>query len=924
MQGNSIRAGTRPPGGVLTLLFTDIEGSTRLWEREGPRMSEALALHDAKLRRAVEVHHGIVVKMIGDGMYAVFPDSDNGVAAAIDLQRALADPSATAGIALRVRCGLHVGLAEYRDGDYFGPPVNRAARIMAAAHGGQILVSQAIVDAVGTALPLPASLRDLGNVRLKDLASAEHVYQVIHPELRHEFPALRSLEAIPNNLPQQRTTLMGRTSELAETKRLLARSRILTLTGSGGCGKTRLALQVGADVLEQYPDGVWLVELAPLTDSALVQQALAATLAVKEEPAKALEETLVHYLLDKRLLLILDNCEHLLEAAARLADALLRRCPGVGLLTTSREALGITGEQCYRVPSLSSPAVSRQPRSAASIVSFEAVQLFVDRAALARTDFTLTDTNATAVASICARLDGIPLAIELAAARVRLLTPDEIDARLNERFRLLTGGARTALPRQQTLRSLIDWSYDLLDDASKRMLERVAVFAGGWTLDAAETVCAGDGIAEGQILELQSSLVDKSLVAVETVRGESRFRLVETVRQYAREKLLEQSNGIAVRDRHRDHFLALADTAHTNLRSAGQTEWLARLDDEYDNLRMALEWSLATAARQGLRLAGALGRYWIVRAAFSEGREWCARVLAAAGDGDSPEHASVHSCAGLLAYHQHDYAQARASLETSLALYRAANDTRGIAVALNNLGMIALDQGDLAAASALHGQSLALAREVGNRNGVARSLGNLGIIERTKGDYAAARRLFEEGLAILRELGDREGVGIMLHSLADAALQEGDWTAAGRYFTDSLTILRELEHRLRLVFSLDGVAALAAKSGDPACGARLWGAAQRLCEEIGAPAFDAADFAAGIAAARAALDDVTAWGEAWQDGRALELEQAIDLAVLTASEVADATHQRATDAGIDNAGRLSPPSPRRPSRSSSTSRSRSR
>ena len=448
---------------VVTFLFTDIEGSTALWEQDGARMSQALAAHDALTRRAVEARHGTVVKMTGDGMHAVFGDALDALAATVDLQRALADPAATHGVVLRVRCGLHAGAVERRDNDYFGSPVNRAARIMSAAHGGQMLLSQAVVDNVREMLPASVSLRDLGRVRLKDLSTPERVYQVVHPQLRQEFPALRSLEATPNNLPHQVTSFVGRESALVDLQRLLTGTRLLTLTGSGGCGKTRLCLQLAADSLERFPDGAWLVELAPLADPDLVPQTVASVLGLKGEPGKPIARSLVEHLKDRRVLLLLDNCEHLLHACAQLVATLVRQCPQATLLASSREALGTGGEQAYRVPSLSLPD-PKQEQTRESVVRFEAVQLFTDRALLARPDFQVTQQNAAALASICHRLDGIPLAIELAAARVRSLSVEEINRKLDQRFQLLTGGSRTALPRQQTLRSLIDWSYDLLSD----------------------------------------------------------------------------------------------------------------------------------------------------------------------------------------------------------------------------------------------------------------------------------------------------------------------------------------------------------------------------------------------------------------------------------------------------------------------------
>ncbi len=479
-------------GGAVTFLFTDIEGSTRLWEEDPERMRLALARHDAISRMAVESHSGTVVKMIGDGMYAAFDDPLNALAAAIDLQRGLADPAAANGVPLLVRCGLHAGMVEHRDNDFFGPPLNRAARIMSAAHGGQVLLSQAVFDGMGEILPAAVSLRDLGKVRLKDLSTPEHVYQVVHPDLRQEFPALRSLEATPNNLPQEATSFVGREIELAELKRLLAKTRLLTLTGSGGCGKTRLTLQVAADSLERFPDGAWLVELAPLADPGLVPRTVATVLGLREAHGKSIGQTLTDYLKDKHVLLLLDNCEHLLDACSQLADMLVRQCREVTIMASSREALGIDGEQAYRVPSLSLPDPKRA-HTPASVALFEAVQLFTDRAVLARSDFAVTAQNASTLASICCRLDGIPLAIELAAVRLRSLSVEEINRNLNQRFRLLTGGSRTALPRQRTLQALIDWSHDLLDEREQVLFRRIAIFVNGFTLEGAAAVAAGSG-----------------------------------------------------------------------------------------------------------------------------------------------------------------------------------------------------------------------------------------------------------------------------------------------------------------------------------------------------------------------------------------------------------------------------------------------
>ncbi len=915
------RANTSMATGTVTLLFTDIEGSTRLWEREPERMKPALAAHDALVRQAIEGRHGTVVKMTGDGVHAVFDDARDALAATVDLQQALADPAATNGVSLRVRCGLHAGAVERRNNDYFGSPVNRAARIMSAAHGGQVLLSQAVADGVREILPAAVSLRDLGRVRLKDLSTPEHVYQVVHPKLRQDFPALRSLEAAPNNLPQQATSFIGREKELVDLKRLLPTARLLTLTGSGGCGKTRLSLQVAADLLERFPDGVWLVELAPLSDSDLVPPTVASVLGLKEEPSKPIIETLTEYLKDKRLLLLLDNCEHLLEACATFVDALLRQCANVQIVASSREGLGINGEQAYRVPSLALPD-PKKAHTPVSVVQFEAVQLFVDRALLARPDFQLTAQNASQLASVCFRLDGIPLAIELAAARVRSLSVEEINRRLDHRFRLLTGGSRAALPRQQTLRSLIDWSYDLLQDSEKLLLRRLSVFAGGWTLGAADRICAGDDVEDGEVLDLLTSLIDKSLVAADESEAGFRYRLLETVRQYARERFVESGGTEAIRARHRDYFLALADEADKKLLGAEQADWLRRLEKEHDNLRSALEWSDVEAQEQeDLRLCAAMHRFWITRGYLAEGRQWCARIFAKGVPAQPTlEHARALNVAGSLAFHQTDYPAARTLLEQSVALSKVLDHRMGIALALNNLGAVAIEQGDHPTARALYEESLALLRELGDRHVAAGVLGNLAMLAHECGDLDAARTLSQESLALSRELGDQGRIADALNTLGDVACDLGDLTTAwslsqeslaigrelgdrdciamssknlgtvafmrGQFgearslYRDAMAIRLELGDRLGIARALEGAAAIATAEGNSTAAARTWGAAERLREEIGSPMLpnERSRNHKYATMARQTIADQGAFDRAWGQGRNMPLNEAVELA----------------------------------------------
>jgi len=479
------------PSGTVTFMMTDVEGSTRLWEAHPGIMADVLARHDALAAAAIAENRGFLIKSRGEGdsLFAVFARATDAVAAALAFQQALTRELWPAETPLRVRVALHTGEADLREGDYYGRAVNRCARLRAAAHGGQVLLTAATQEVVQDTLPRGAGLKSLGEHRLRDLDRPEPVYQLLHPSLPAEFDEIRSAEYLPTNLPLQLTSFVGREKEMADLDELLRSSRLLTVTGAGGVGKTRLALQVAAEMVEQFQDGVWLVELGPLSDSALVPQALAAALKVREEPGRTLVQTLTDHLKPRSVLLVLDNCEHLLDACARISDTILRSCPRVKILATSREGLGIAGEMSFRIPSLSMPD-PLQHRTAQSLSGFESVLLFLDRARAAQPSFALTDQNAPAVAQICSRLDGIPLAIELAAARVKAMSVDQISARLDDRFRLLTGGSRTALPRQQTLRATIDWSYDLLSEKEKVLLRRLSVFAGGWTLEAAEKVCA--------------------------------------------------------------------------------------------------------------------------------------------------------------------------------------------------------------------------------------------------------------------------------------------------------------------------------------------------------------------------------------------------------------------------------------------------
>jgi predicted ATPase/class 3 adenylate cyclase/Tfp pilus assembly protein PilF len=874
------------PTGTVSFLFTDIEGSTQAWERHPAAMRSALERHDTLLRGAIEAHGGKIFKMMGDACCAAFHTPSEALAAALDAQRALhAEPWSETG-PLRVRMALHVGAAEARNGDYAGSTLNRVARLLAAGHGGQTLVSQAVYDLVRETLPEGITLRDLGAHSLKDLRQPVQIYQLVHPGLPAEFPPLKSLDVLPNNLPTQPTSFIGREREMAEIKRLLASTNLLTLTGAGGNGKTRLALQVAADLLEEYPDGVWLVDLAALVDPALVPQALASALGVREHTGRSLSETLAEYLKPRKALIVLDNCEHVLEGCLPLVALLLRACPGVKVLATSREALNVPGEASWTVAPLSAPDPKRLPEAGSDLVPtlsrFEGIRLFVERAALGKSDFALTERNAAALAQICHRLDGIPLAIELAAARVKVMSVEQIATRLDDRFRLLTGGSRMLLPRHQTLRAAMDWSYDLLEEGERVLLRRLSVFAGGWVLEAAEAVCGGEGVEEWEVLELQAHLVEKSLVTVEeSPAGETHYRMLGTVRQYARDRLVEAGEATGVRDRHRDWFLDLAERGGSELRGPDQAVWLERLEQEHDNLRAALEWSQADAggAEAGLQLAGALYRFWHVRGYLTEGRQWLEGALTASTDVAALPRAKALHGAGYLAWAQADVVRARSLLEECLAMYRELGDKRGLARALNSSGLVPFEQGDLERAAALWEQGLSVAREIEARDLIATLLNNLGEIARIRGDYGQARALYEEALGNEVQ-GSTQGRSIRLFNLGFVACAQGDYEAARSFFTQGLVISRQLGDRVSIASCLEGFAGVYAMNGEPERAARLLGAGEALRKVANSPvqAGDRDEYDRFVAAARSALGE-EAFAAALVEGHALSLEEAIELAL---------------------------------------------
>lgn len=633
-----------------------------------------------------------------------------------------------------------------------------------------------------------------------------------------------------NNLPQQVTSFIGRERQMAQVKELLAGTRLLTLIGMGGCGKTRLSLQVAADCLETFSDGVWLVELASLADPNQVVAAVASVFELKEGANTSLLKILTDNLMSKNLLLVLDNCEHLLEACAQLADLLLQQCPTVVILASSRERLGIMGETIFPVPSLSVPQ-----GEAEDLLQYEAVRLFIDRARKVEPRFALTSENAPALVSICQRLDGIPLAIELAAARVRFLSVQEINRKLGYRFRLLTGGSRTALPRQQTLRSLIDWSYDLLTEQERALFCRLSVFAGGWTLESAEVVCSGNSIALEEVMALLMSLVDKSLCTSEEHQGNTRYRLLETVREYAQDRLRECGEAALWNERHLAYFLALAQESEEQLVRRDQKAWLERLDREHDNLRAAFSWASEEKeeSESGLLLCGALHRYWIVRGHYAEGYA-CCQAIRKRGAVRTTAFVKVLIVEGVLSAWVGEYVAARRLLEESIALAREQEDLPTLAWGLSELGYFTFDRGEGAGAQALYEESVALSRAIGDRLGTACTLARQGALAYRLGDPTTGRADTEEAISIYRELGHLQGIARTQLALAFILYRLGDYPAAKKLFEESLTVLQELGDRPGMAMVLMGLGSFIRKSeGDDTLAASFLEEATALNRAVG-------------------------------------------------------------------------------------------
>jgi len=856
------------PVGTVTFLFTDMEGSTRAWETRPAETATALKLHDQIMSRGVEAHRGAIIleRGEGDSVFAVFERASDAVAAACQIQRQLQMQSWPTEVPMRVRMAIHTGEA---GADYRGSHVNRAARIRAIAHGEQVLISAVTEGIVRGTLPEKASLLDLGQHRLRDIAHVEHVFQLTHPDLRHEFPPVKSLSNFRQNLPVQLTSFVGRTRERAIVRELIGKHRVVTLCGSGGCGKTRLAIQVGADELENFPDGVRFVDLAPLNDGSLVLETIAESVGVKAEQGVGALEALLRALEGSKTLIILDNCEHVVNACADAVSGLLRAGEQMRLLATSREPLGLRGEMKWRVPSLSTPDAAITLEKARTS---EAVQLFLDRAAESRDGFGLTSNNVAAITDICRTLEGIPLAIELAAARTKALAPQDIRDRLVDRFRLLTGGSG----RHETLRSTIDWSYDLLPEKERILFRRLSVFVGGFDLVGVEAVSPGE-----DPLDAIEHLVDKSLVTVEQLSEEKlRYRLLETLRQYGAQRLVENGEEQETRERHFLYYLGLAERGCAR-RIEDEAASLALLALDHDDYRAALQWA-RSRPRDLLRLASALGWFWHLRSHYREGRAWLEEALAGLPNEESPESARTKWALSMIHSWSGDSAGARRLAEESVAFWRKTNDALELALALESIGWSQFFTSDYDAALKSMEDCLDSYRKFGSAKLITRGRVAVGQILVALGDCDRTEPLARETLAEGRTQGEPKFIHYSLHFLGDCALWRGRAHEAVDWYGQSLRAALDYGNEVEAAVEMQGMAMGLAGSGREQDGFRLWGASLARFREFQVTVFDEIAFWLELRSrymppARERIG-ATAAEKAEEEGRTMGWEKALALA----------------------------------------------
>ncbi len=836
------------PQGTVTLLFTDMEGSTQLLQQLGERYAEVLAVCRHLLRAAFGHWSGHEIDTQGDAFFVAFARASDAISAAVEAQRVLASHSWPEDAQIRVRIGLHTGEPTLSSEGYVGLDVHRAARIMSAGHGGQVLLSQATSMLVEPDLPEHVSLRDLGEHRLKDLRGPHRLFQLVIADLQADFPPLKTLESHSNNLPAQLTSLLGREQDVEAVEHLLRYEdvRLLTLTGPGGIGKTRLAIQIASDLADEFVDGVSFISLAPVTDPDLVLPTIAQTLAIKEREGLALLEVVQQFLRDKHLLLLLDNFEQIMAAAPHV-EHLLSHCPQLMVLVTSRAVLRIPGEQVFPVAPLAVPDLS-QDLAPEGIAQSASVALFMQRAHSLLPSFQLTAANARAIAELCIRLDGLPLAIELAAARVRLLPPQALLSRLSQRLHLLIGGPRTLPARQQTLRKTIQWSYDLLSPEEQALFRRLTVCAGGWALEAAEALSQGTGTANPDVLNTLASLLDHSLIQQwEQEAEEPRYQMLQTLREYGLELLADTGELQATQAAHAHFFLRLSEQAEPELKGPNQAVWVGRLEQEHDNLRAALEWALEDVAGEqtverreiALRLSAALWPFWSMRGHYSEARTELSRALARSEGASISLRVKVLQADANVTYQQGDYARAAGLAEQSLELYREQGNPRGIADCLGLLVELAMRGGKLSEAIAQASERVRLIRQVGELGEVADALYSLANMFTRHGETARGEALFQEALLLYRNAGNELGVATTLIMSATALwwLTPTDTApipTIGRRLQEALAIVSKLGSRYWIGYCSWLGALVALSSGETARADRLAQESLTIHREIGA------------------------------------------------------------------------------------------
>jgi predicted ATPase/class 3 adenylate cyclase len=867
------------PVGTVTFLFTDIEGSTRLVQELGSRFREVLEAHHVILRRAISAHRGVEVSTEGDAFFAVFPSATDAVSAGVAAQSELVATSWPNDVEIRVRMGLHTGNGELGGDNYVGVDVHRAARIAAAGHGGQVLLSESTRALVERALPEAVDLRDLGQHRLKDIRAAERLYQLVIAGLPSDFPALRTLDASPTNLVAPASPLVGRERELLELSDLLASNRLLTLTGPGGTGKTRLATELGARALPNFKEGAFFVPLETLTERSLVSTAIAQAVGARGSGQREPDDILAEHLAERQLLLILDNFEQVVVAAPLVAR-LRTDAKDLTIVVTSRIPLHLSGEQEYPVFPLTIPGAGATI-DVEALAKIEAVALFVECARRVQPSFQLTDDNAAAVVAICQRLDGLPLAIELACARVKILSPDGILARLGQALPFLAGGDVDQPARQQALRAAIDWSYQLLSSTEQQLFRRLTVFSGGWSIDAAEQVAAPTGELPIDVLDGLTALVDQSLVrpAMQAPPHEPRFEMLQLIREYGAERLAETAEAATICRRHAEWVLALAEAAAPSLEGATDLAWFDRLAREHDNVRAALRWLIDHGERElGLRLASATWRFWQQRGYIAEGRRWFESLL----PGEREERtidpgvlAAAHTAAGGLAYWQNALDDAEAHYQSALELDRGHDRKDRLGDDVYNLAFVAMARLDVQNARRLFLESAELFTAAGQSTRLADTTGARGALEMRAGNLEAARDLIEEARRLNLEEGNRRRATDNAMVLGNVYLLLNDMKSARDRLLTILEEATEMGDVTRWPFMLDIGAVMALKEQRPRDVLRLAGASSKRRADLGggAPSFVISDFSEVVAEARAVLEEQDGPGaadEAFAEGELLD------------------------------------------------------